>query len=91
MSSSAGIKTGWEITKEFAELEAQKSGANVDLDIETWWTENKGVPLTYSTVMEATAPTLGQRQALLRSIIEPTEADRQAGLKIPNTSAPIIG
>jgi len=34
-------------------------------------------------VVEALAPTLGQRQALLRSVIEPSADEIRAGLKIP--------
>ena len=65
MSTTAGIQTGWEFTKELAELEARHRDGAVPDDIEVWWTANKEVPLGYSAVVEAIAPTIGQRQALL--------------------------
>ena len=36
--------------------------------------------------MEAIAPTLGQRQALLQSVIEPSADEIRAGLKIPGAA-----
>lgn len=83
MSTAAGIPTGWDLTKELAGLEARHQDGAVPDDIGAWWTANKTVPLGYSTVMEAIAPTLGQRQALLRSVIEPSADEIRAGLKIP--------
>lgn len=83
MSTTAGIQTGWEFTKELAELEARHRDGAVPDDIEVWWTANKEVPLGYSAVVEAIAPTIGQRQALLKSIIEPSQDEIRAGLKIP--------
>jgi hypothetical protein len=70
MSTAAGTPTGWDLTVEIAGLEARYREGRVPEDIEAWWAEHKGVPLTYSSVVEAIAPTLGQRQALLRSVIE---------------------
>lgn len=83
MSTAAGIQTGWEFTKQLAELEARHRDGTVPDDIEAWWAANKAVPLGYSAVVEAIAPTIGQRQALLRSIIEPSADEIRAGLKVP--------
>lgn len=86
MSTAAGIPTGWELTKALAGLEALHRDGRIPDDIETWWAANKAAPLAYSTVMEAIAPTLGQRQALLRSVIEPSAEEIGAGLKIPGAA-----
>jgi hypothetical protein len=66
MSTAAGIPTGWDLTTQLAELEARHQDGQVPDDIEAWWAANKPGPLGYSSVVEAIAPTLGQRQALLR-------------------------
>lgn len=84
MSTAAGIPTGWDLTKELAGLEARHAEGHVPDDIEAWWAANKTVPLTYSAVMEAIAPTISQRQALLRSVIEPSADEIRAGLKVPS-------
>jgi hypothetical protein len=86
MSTAAGIPTGWDLTKALAALEALHRDEHIPDDIEAWWAANKAVPLAYSTVMEAIAPTLGQRQALLRSVIEPSADEIRAGLKIPGAA-----
>ena len=86
MSTAAGIPTGWDLTRELAELEARHQEGQSPDDIEAWWAANKAVPLGYSSVVEAIAPTIGQRQALLRSIIEPSADEITAGLKIPGSA-----
>jgi hypothetical protein len=86
MSTAAGVPTGWDPTWELAELEARHRDGGVPDDIEAWWAANKTVPLGYGSVVEAIAPTLGQRQALLRSVIEPSADGIGAGLKIPGAA-----
>jgi SIR2-like domain len=83
MSTAAGIPTGWDLTRALAELEARHQDGRVPDDIEAWWAANKTASLGYSSVMEAIAPTVGQRQALLRSLIEPSADEIRAGLKVP--------
>jgi hypothetical protein len=82
MSTAAGIPTGWEL----AELEARHQDGRVPDDIKAWWAANKAAPLGYSSVMEAIAPTVGQRQALLRSVIEPSADEIRAGEKVPGAA-----
>jgi hypothetical protein len=86
MSTTAGIPTGWDLTTQLAELEARHQDGRVPDDIEAWWAANKPSPLGYSSVVEAIAPTLGQRQALLRSVIEPSAGEISAGLKVPGAA-----
>jgi hypothetical protein len=86
MSTAAGIKTGWELTKQLAELEAQKLDGTVPDDIEVWWSANKGVPLDYSNLVEAIAPAIGTRRTLLASIIEPNDDELALGLKLPTAA-----
>jgi hypothetical protein len=86
MSTTAGIPTGWDLTRQLAELEARHRDGRAADDIEAWWAANKSVPLSYSSVVEAIAPTIGQRQALLRSVIEPSADEIRAGLKIPGAA-----
>jgi hypothetical protein len=86
MSTAAGIPTGWDLTRALAELEARHQDGHVPDDIEAWWAANKTAALGYSSVMEAIAPTIGQRQALLRSLIEPSADEIRAGLKVPGAA-----
>jgi hypothetical protein len=86
VSTAAGIPTGWDLTRELALLEARHQGEHVPDNVEAWWAANKAVPLGYSSVVEAIASTLGQRQALLRSVIEPSADEIRAGLKVPGAA-----
>jgi NAD-dependent SIR2 family protein deacetylase len=86
MSTTAGIPAGWDLTTQLAELQARHQYDRVPDDIEAWWAANNTVPLGYSSLMEAVASTLAQRQALLRSVIEPSADETQQGLKIPGAA-----
>jgi hypothetical protein len=84
MSGPAGVRTGSELTRELAELVARHEDGSIPDDIDAWWSQKyPGVRLQYGTIVQAMAPTRGQRQALLKSIIEPTQAEMAAGLKVP--------
>lgn len=37
MSTSAGIPTGWDLTRELAGIEAQHQDGRVPDDVEAWW------------------------------------------------------
>ena len=86
MSTEAGLKTGRDVTRGLAELEALHIEGNVPKDVDAWWTRVKSVPLSYSALVEAIAPTAGQRQALLRSVVEPSVDEIAAGLKVPTAA-----
>jgi hypothetical protein len=55
-----------------------------DLDPEAWWQDHgDGSPLGYSNLLASLAATPAARRALLAGFFEPTDDDRQQGMKVP--------
>lgn len=82
-SKSTGTPTGWDITLDLVcQVAAMESGEN-PLDPERWWKENKGKQPDYSEVLSMLAPSGEARQNLLKSYFEPSEEEREEGLKQP--------
>lgn len=91
VSTGAGIPTGWGVVKELVERVAAASGsAGNDRaprdDPEGWWAEHGDGELGYSTLLEQLAPTAAARQGLLAGFFEPSEEEREEGLKQPGTA-----
>ncbi|WP_326568051.1 SIR2 family protein [Amycolatopsis rhabdoformis] len=91
VSTGAGIPTGWGIVKDlvrriaainFAEDQSVIDAAEVDP--ESWWTKHGSGELGYSSLLESIAPTPATRQGILRSFFEPTDEDRNEGIKVPS-------
>jgi hypothetical protein len=83
MSAAAGVPTGERLTEMLARVVIQSEEGTSPEDVRQWWQENRDGALTYQRVVEGVAYGQGDRQALLRSIIEPTEDERTQGLKAP--------
>jgi hypothetical protein len=86
VSTGVGVPTGWGVVKALVTSAAAASGAAVpaDLDPEAWWKEHgNGEPLGYSGLLECLASTPAARRALLASFFEPTEEEREQGIKVP--------
>ncbi len=88
VSTGAGVPTGWGVVNDLvhrvAALEDPDTLSEAEADPETWWTAHHGEPLGYSTLLEALAPTPSARQALLAEFFEPTDQEREAGIKTPS-------
>lgn len=88
VSTGAGVPTGWGVVKDLvrrvAALEDPDTLSEAEADPETWWTAHHGEPLGYSTMLEALAPTPSARQALLADFFEPTDQEREEGIKTPS-------
>ncbi|GAA1380722.1 SIR2 family protein [Luteococcus sanguinis] len=88
VSTGAGVPTGWGVVKDLvrrvAALEDPDTLSEAEADPETWWTAHHGEPLGYSTLLEALAPTPSARQALLADFFEPTDQEREEGIKTPS-------
>lgn len=86
VSTGAGIPTGWGVVEALVRRAAVAGHHEVsdDFEWEQWWSENGGgQELGYSTLIEGLASTSAARQALLATFFEPTEEEREQGLKIP--------
>lgn len=88
VSTGAGIPTGWGVVKNLirrvAVLEDKDTLEQAESDPEGWWTAHHDEPLGYSTLLEALAPTPSARQAVLAEFFEPTDEERQEGIKRPS-------
>lgn len=91
VSTGAGMLTGWGVVKD---LVRQLAGATPSADEETktlaatdpeaWWAERGDGELGYSTLLEEVAPTAAARQGILAAYFEPSESEREEGLKAPS-------
>lgn len=91
VSTGAQVPTGWGIVRELVRRVAAAThpddpaaGDRAATDPERWWSENGTGELGYSSLLEQLAPTPATRQALLAEFFEPTEADREDGIKVPS-------
>ena len=86
VSRSAQIPTGWEITLDLVRKLAEVAGENCGTDPARWYRERYGKEPDYSDLLDALAKTPAERQQLLRAYLEPTEAERDEGIKSPTAA-----
>lgn len=88
VSTGAGVPTGWgvvtELVRRVAAVEDPDSVADAASDPEKWWHERHGGTLGYSSLLEAVAPTPAARQGLLADFFEPSDKEREQGIKKPS-------
>lgn len=85
VSRSAGIPTGWDVVLDLVRRLADVSGETPE-DLEQWYESEFGEPPEYSTLLERIARRPAERGQLLRHYVEPTDEDREAGLKVPSAA-----
>lgn len=83
VSRAAGIPTGWEITLELVRKVAALQGEVCEPDPAAWYVGKTGRQPDYSELLDLVARTPAERQQLLRQYWEPTEKEREDGLKLP--------
>jgi hypothetical protein len=83
ISRAAGIPTGWEIVLDLVRKVAAIEGEEPQPNLETWYHQRFGEPPDYSRLLDRLTATPAERMALLRSYFEPTEEEREQGLKTP--------
>jgi len=83
ISRDAGIPTGWEIVLDLIKKVAAVKGESPEPDPEEWYKKCFGEAPDYSKLLEKLSSTPSERVALLRQYFEPTEEEREEGLKIP--------
>ena len=85
-SRSAGVPTGWEIVLDLIGKLAAARGQSAVPDLEQWYCEEYGEAADYSNLLSQLAISPSERQQLLRPYIEPTDQDREEGLKQPTAT-----
>jgi len=85
VSISSGLPSAWGVQKALLERLAKAHGEEAD-DPFAWYFEKFGKRSTYGDLLSSLTHTQAERQALLRSFFEPTEAEREAGSKQPSTA-----
>jgi len=86
ISKSAGIPTGWEIVLDLIRKVASMEREKPTPDLETWYQQRFGEAPDYSKLLDRLTTTPAERMTLLRSYFEPTEEEREQGLKIPTST-----
>ena len=86
VSRAASIPTGWEITLDLVRKLAAASDQSAEPDLERWYQDNYQEPLDYSRLLDRLAMAQAERQQLLRPYVEPTEQQRNDGLKQPTSA-----
>lgn len=88
VSTGAGVPTGWgvvtELVRRVAAVEDSGSIEDAAHDPDGWWNAHHGEPLGYSSLLEALAPTPAARQGLLADFFEPSDEEREQGIKTPS-------
>jgi hypothetical protein len=85
-STGAGMPTGWGVVQTLVAQAIAASGEQVtpDLDPEAWWLNHgDGEPLGYSSLLASLASTPAARRALLAGFFEPSDDEREQGVKVP--------
>ena len=79
VSATSGIPTGWGIVVDLIQRVARSLGE----DPAGWYEARYGEEPNYSKLLDEVARTPTERARLLKSYFEPTEEERQQGLKEP--------
>jgi len=86
ISRASGIPTGWEIVLDLIRKVATLEGANCEPDPVEWFKQKYGRDPEYSNLLDAIAKSPTERQQLLRAYFEPTNEEREQGLKSPSAA-----
>lgn len=85
VSRGAGIPSGWEITVKLVE-ELAKIQAPGAKDALAWYKSQYGEDPRYDRVLESLGKGSADRQAIVRRFFEPTQAERENGVKMPGVA-----
>lgn len=90
VSRAAGIPTGWDVVLDLIRKIAAASGEDPEPDPEAWYSQKFGEEAHYAKLLSSLTTTPAERAALLSSYFEPTEQEREDGLKIPTPAHIVI-
>lgn len=83
VSKSAGIPTGWEVTMELIRRVAAMKGDTGVEDLEAWYKSQFSEEPGYSAILDKLTKTSAERRAILQSFFEPSDEEKEEGLKLP--------
>ncbi len=87
VSQSAGVPTGWDvIVNLIGKLRLLRDQAESSEDPEAWYRRTFNQEPDYSEILNAVTQTSAERLQLLRSFFEPTEQEREDGVKLPSAA-----
>ncbi len=86
VSRSAGIPTGWEVTLDLVERFAALSGEDTLGDPVRWYQDKVGKDPGYSELLDVLAKTPAERRAILHEFFEPSDEEREDGIKMPTAA-----
>jgi len=86
VSRSAGIPTGWEVVLDLIRKLARLKGEDCEPDPGAWFKEKFGREPEYSRLLYDISKSSSERQQLHKSYFEPTEEEREQGLKLPTSA-----
>ena len=86
ISNAAGIPTGWDVTLDLVRKLAAVRNETPEPDPESWFRDTFGTEPDYSDLLDQLAKTQSERQQLLRTYWEPTEAEREEAEKEPTAA-----
>ena len=83
LSRPAGIPTGWDVVLDLVRKVAMLTGEDCEPDPSAWYQAKYGEAPDYSKLLDYLAKSPPERQQLLRAYFEPTDDEREQGLKLP--------
>lgn len=86
ISRSAGIPTGWEVVLDLIGKIAEMKGDNCENSPEEWYRSTFGKEPDYSVLLDDIAKTATERSQILRGYFEPTDEEREQGIKMPTVA-----
>lgn len=84
VSRGAEIPTGWEVIEDLIRKVAEADGEDPEPEPAEWYKDEYGDEPKYDNLLEQLAPSKEDRQALLKSYFEPTDDEREKGIKTPS-------
>ncbi len=83
VSQSAQIPTGWAIIEDLIRRIAKVEGHEIQGKPTDWYQETYGEEPDYSRLLDALSTTPLERSQIIKRFIEPTEEEREVGVKQP--------
>ena len=83
ISVSSGVPSGWDVTLKLVERLAKARGEDAGDDPQAWYRDHAEGDPDYSGLLTELARSQGDRRNLLEKFFEPSEEDREQGLKLP--------
>ncbi len=86
LSRGAGVPTGWEVVLDLIRKIAKLEGVDPEPDPPAWYRIRFGEEPDYSRLLERISGSSAERAQLLRGYFEPTEDERERGLKLASAA-----